>query len=330
MSASAFGAPTAKTKSANWRAPAKSSGSASPKPPHSNRSPKTVSCASALEGQGTVLFEKLAADVTSAAEALKGASADLAKLQTRDRQEIDAALATLNQASAGADDAAKALRRDGEAAIQSVRASTGELLGTAKQRADHLDQIAARFEHGSKQMESVVAVVKVNTAQVVEEFATATGSIKRLAGDTQQIQSAFFSSCDKISSDAAHTTDKVRALAAGLTDAIGTVDTRLNEKLNALDQLEQGLTSTLAKLETGSADTIAALSKAALALDERGAANETRLEKTTGEFEDILRLFREDTAAKSGPEKAPSLPKRWPCCAKSRPAWKRLHPRATT
>ena len=55
-----------------------------------------------LEGQGSVLFEKLAADVTSAAEALKGASADLAKLQTRDRQEIDAALATLNQASAGA------------------------------------------------------------------------------------------------------------------------------------------------------------------------------------------------------------------------------------
>ncbi|MEQ1863799.1 MAG: hypothetical protein ABL996_04005 [Micropepsaceae bacterium] len=260
-----------------------------------------------LEGQGTVLFDRLAADVTSAAEALKGATADLAKLQTRDREEIDAALAKLNQASTGADDAAKALRRDGEAAIQSVRTSTGELLGTAKQRAEHLDQIAARFEHSSKQMESVVAVVKVNTAQVVEEFATATGSIKRLAGDTQQIQSAFFSSCDKISSDAAHTTDKVRALATGLTDAIGTVDTRLNEKLNALDQLEQGLTSTLAKLETGSADTIAALSKASSALDERGAANETRLEKTTGEFEDILRLFREDSAPRSGLEESAQL-----------------------
>lgn len=250
-----------------------------------------------LEGQGSILFEKLTAGVTSAAEALKGASADLAKLQTRDRQELDAALAKLNQASAGADDAAKTLRRDGEAAIQTVRASTDELLGTAKQRAERLDQIAARFEHGSQQMESVVSVIKVNAAHVVDEFANATGSIKRLAGEAQQIQGAFFSTCDKISSDAANTTDKVRALASGLTDAIGTVDNRLSEKLSALDRLEHGLSTTLANLETGSADTIEALSRAAGALDERGAANETRIERTAGEFEEILRLFRDGAPA---------------------------------
>lgn len=247
-----------------------------------------------LEGHGSYLFEKLTSDVRSATEALKDASTDLAKLQARDRQEIDSALAKLNQASVGADDAIRVLRRDGEAAIQSVRSSTDDVLGTAKNRAERLDQIAARFEQGSLQMDSVVSVIKVNTAQAVEEFANATVSIKRLAGDTQKIQAAFFSSCDKISSDAALTTEKVGALAAGLTNALATVDNRLQEKLGALDQLEQSLAATLQKLESGSNETIAALTRAAGALDERGAANDVRIDKTVEEFEDIIRLFRDD------------------------------------
>jgi methyl-accepting chemotaxis protein len=260
-----------------------------------------------IEGQGAFLFEKLASDVTSAAEALKGATAELAKQQSKDRSEIEAALSGLNQASRNAGETADALRRDGEAAIQSVRASTDELLGTAKQRAERLDQIAARFEHGSQQMETVVSGIKVNAALVVEEFAGATNSIKRLAGDTQQIQAAFFTSCDKISSDAAQTTDKVRALTSSLTDAIGTVDNRLADKLKALDELEQGLTATLRKLENGSNDTIEALSKATGALNERGAANETRLEKTADDFEEILRLFRDGTVVPQSSPQADQL-----------------------
>ncbi|MCE9523447.1 MAG: hypothetical protein K8S25_13575 [Alphaproteobacteria bacterium] len=250
-----------------------------------------------LEGQGSVLFEKLAAEVTSAAEALRGASVDLAKIQTDDRGKIDAALARLNQSSAGVDDVAKTLHRDGTAAIHGVLQTTDQFLASAKQRADRLDQIATRYESGGQKLESVAAEVKASSAHVVDELANATGSIKRLADGAQQIQNAFFSTCDKISTDAAGTTDKVRTLAIGLSDAIGNVDDRLGKKLIALDQLEQSLSGALSKLQASTDDTINSLSRAVGVLDERGTANETRIDKTVGEFEEVLRNFRDDKAA---------------------------------
>ena len=249
-----------------------------------------------LEGQGSILFEKLAADVTSATEALKTASVELATLRVRDREDLDAALDALNQTSAGVDNAAKALRRDSETAIHGVRESADELFNSAKQRTDRLEEVAARFEQGSLKMETIVSDVKISASHVVTELANATGSIMRLADGTQQIQTAFFSTCDKISSDAATTTDKVRTLAAGLSDAVGAVDDRLSKKLLALDQLEQGLSGALSKLQTSTDDTIGALSRAAGVLDERGAANEMRIDKAVVEFEEVIRLFREDEA----------------------------------
>lgn len=250
-----------------------------------------------LEGQGSLLFEKLAAEVTTAAEVLKNASTDLTKLQTDSRQEFDAALAKLNQTSAGIDEAAKVLRHDTAVAISGVRASGEELLAAANRRAERLDQIAARFEHGGQQMETVVAGVKESTSRAMDELSNATGSMKRLAEGAQQIQNAFFSSCDKISSDAANTTQNVRTLAAGLSDAVGSVDDRLSKKLTALDQLEQGLNATLSKLQASADDTVNALSRTAGALDAHHAASETRIDKTIGEFEEIIRIFREDETA---------------------------------
>ncbi len=251
----------------------------------------------ALEGQGSLLFEKLAAEVTTAAEALKGASADLAKVQADNRQELDAALARLNQTRTGVDEAGKALRRDTAAAISGVHASADELFAAAKQRTERLDQIAAGFELGGQHMETVVAGVKASTSRAVDELAASTGSMKRLAEGAQQIQNAFFSSCDKISSDAADTTENVRTLAAGLNAAVGSVDDRLSKKLTALDQLEQGLNAALSKLQASADATVGALGRAAGALDERYAASETRIDKTVGEFEEIIRIFRDDETA---------------------------------
>jgi methyl-accepting chemotaxis protein len=250
-----------------------------------------------LEGPGSLIFEKLAAEVTSAAEVLKSASAGLTKLQTDNRQDLEAALAKLGQSSAGVDDATNAFRRGAATAIATVQTSAEEVLDAARRRAESLDQVAARFEESGKQIEAIAETAKESTARAVGELSGSTGAMKRLAEGAQQIQNAFFSSCDKISSDASNTTTEVRTLAARLSEAVGSIDDRLNKKLVALDRLELGLNDTLAKLQSGADDTIAALGRATGALDERHAAAETRIDKTVTDFEEIIRVFRDDETA---------------------------------
>lgn len=249
-----------------------------------------------IEGQASVLFEKLAADVASATEALKEASAGLVKLHDDGNRRVEAAVEGVGRAGERFGDAATAARDEATAAIEEIRVSATKMGEAADARTKRLDEIATRFETGAKVMDTAVGAAKDKTAVAVAQLADSTDALKRIAGDAQAIQGAFFTTCDKISSDAANTTEKVRTLAAGLNDAVGAVDTRLTQKLNALDQLEQSLTATLAKLQQRASETVAALNDAAGTFDERTAAAGARTAKTAAEFEDVLRLFRDDAA----------------------------------
>ncbi|MBL8782634.1 MAG: hypothetical protein JNL06_16985 [Alphaproteobacteria bacterium] len=250
-----------------------------------------------LDGKASVLFEKLVADVSTATDALKTASADILRMQDDGRRQFETTVQRLTQSGAGFQDAAKALNAEATAAIGDIRLSSTRLAEAADARAARLDAIATRFDEGGRALEQSFNAAKDKADAAAGELSSSSAVLKRVATDAQSIQGAFFTACDKISSDAANTTDSVRTLAARLSDAIGSVDQRLTQKLAGLDNLEQHLTQILAKLHERAGDTVAALKNATSALDERGVAAEARMTQTIAEFEEVLRLFRDDETA---------------------------------
>lgn len=247
-----------------------------------------------LDGKASVLFEKLVADVTAATDALKDASNGIVRVQDDNRRQFETTVQKLAQSNAGFDDAAKVLSTEATAAVADIRASAAKLGEAAATRTSQLDEVAARFDASSTAVEKSFAAARDKAAAAAGELSAVSGALKRVATDAQSIQGAFFAACDKISSDAANTSDTVRGLAARLSDVVGTTDERLTQKLTALDNLEQHLTLILAKLHERAGDTVAALKSAEGALGERTAEAEARMSKTVVEFEDVLRLFRDD------------------------------------
>jgi hypothetical protein len=250
-----------------------------------------------LDGNASVLFEKLVADVSSATDALKTASAGILRQQDDNSREFEKTVQKLAQSGTGFQFAAKALNTEAAAAVNDIRTSNAKLAEAADIRVARLDAIAARFDENSRALEQSFAAAKDKATAAAGELSSSNVALKRAATDAQSIQGAFFAACDKISSDAANTTDNVRTLASRLSDAVGSVDERLTQKLAGLDNLEQHLTLILAKLHERAGDTVAALKSASSALDERGIAAEARMTQTVSEFEEVLRLFRDDEAA---------------------------------
>ena len=252
-----------------------------------------------LEGNASVIFEKLAADVSTATDALKNASADIVKLQDDNRRQFEAALKDLKQSGAGFEDAAKTAHKSAAAAIDDMRASTAKLTKAADDRAAELGEIAKRFDQSGKSLEQTFAAAKEKANAAAADLTGASVPLKRIAADAQMIQSAFFAACDKISSDAANTSEKVHTLAARLSEAVGSADERLAQKLTALDHLERHLTEMLARMHERSGEAVTALSNAAGTADQRNTAAEARMSKTAAEFEEVLRIFRDGETARS-------------------------------
>lgn len=250
-----------------------------------------------LEGQPSVLFEKLTADISNATAALRNASADIVRMQDDGRRQYDAAVQKLAHSGSSFDTAAKALHSEATTAITDMRASTAKLGQAVDARTARLDDIAARFDESGRAFEQTFAAARDKATAAADDLSLSSVALKRVAAEAQSNHGAFFNACNKISSDAANTTENVRTLAARLGDALGSVDQRLSQKLTALDSLEQHLTTILAKLHDRAGETVAALSNASHTLDERGAVAEARMAKTVAEFEEVLRLFRDDEAA---------------------------------
>lgn len=250
-----------------------------------------------LDGKASVLFEKLVADVSTATDALKTASAGILRQQDDNTREFEKTVRKLAQSGEGFHFAAKALNTEAAAAVNDIRMSNAKLAEAADARVARLDAIAKRFDENSGALEQAFTAAKDKATAAASELSSSNVALKRAAADAQSIQGAFFAACDKISSDAANTTENVRTLASRLSDAVGSVDERLTQKLAGLDNLEQHLTLILAKLHERAGDTVAALEDASSALDERGVAAEARMTQTIAEFEEVLRLFRDDEAA---------------------------------
>ncbi len=250
-----------------------------------------------LDGNASVLFEKLVADVTTATDALKTASAGIVSQQDENRRQFEKTVEKLAQSGAGFHAAAKALNNEAGAAVNEIRASNARLAETVDNRLAHLGAVTARVDENGRAFEQAFATAKDKAIAAADELSASNDTLKRLANDAHAAQGTFTTAYEKISSDAATTTGNVRTLAARLSDTVGSIDQRLTQKLTGLDNLEQHLTQILAKLDGSAGDTTAALKNAATALDERGIAAQARMTQTLAGLDEALRRVRDNQTA---------------------------------
>jgi methyl-accepting chemotaxis protein len=218
-----------------------------------------------LDGQSSQLLQRLADDVTQTTTALKAAAADFAHLQDGNRRQLDAALANLQASTAGASQAAEALRDNA-----TVAATANEQLGGAiADRVQRLDRLTEKFDHSRRQVAQMAAEIGGRARTATDEIAASAATLKTAAEGVGQIQSTLSSALTGLSSGAGKATDKVHTLAARLSETIGLVDERLSRKLAALDALEQAVTANLAGLRTKAEEASLAMNATMGEMDQR-------------------------------------------------------------
>jgi methyl-accepting chemotaxis protein len=224
-----------------------------------------------LDGQSSILLERLAGDVTAATQALKAAAADFARLQDGNRKQLDAALAGFQASTEGVNATTISLQADATAAIAAIRTSTDAINEAASHRAHRLDKIAGRLDQGRRNIDDAVTGLIGRTTSATEEIAASAAALKTAADSTAKIHGTLTASLEDVTSGATKATTTVRTLAARLSDTIGLVDERLSRKLAALNALEQTVAANLAALRAKADETSKALLGTAAALDERTA-----------------------------------------------------------
>lgn len=218
-----------------------------------------------LDGQSSVLLQRLADDVTQTTSALKAAAADFAKLQAGTQRQFDTALASLQASTAGADQVADALRDNAAVAA----AASAELDGTVADRIQRLDRLTEKFDHSRRQVAQMAADIGGRARTATDEIAASAATLKVAAEGVGQIQSALSQSLSDWSAGTGKVTDKVHTLASRLSETIGLVDERLSRKLAALDALEQAVTSNLANLRAKAEEASLAMNATAGEMDKR-------------------------------------------------------------
>lgn len=206
-----------------------------------------------LDGKSSVVFDKLAADVASAADALKAATADLTRLNDQSRRQCEATASTLGQSAAAFANAAKTAGDQAAAAIGELHASAARL-DEAASRLGRLDDFAQQIDQAGRALDRAASGIKEKTDAVADGLSASNASLERIVGEARLLQTALSSACDRSSSEAIGAGNKVQTLAARLADIVGSLDTRLAGKLGALDQLEQGLGQVLARLQRSASD----------------------------------------------------------------------------
>ncbi|MEQ1755239.1 MAG: HAMP domain-containing protein [Micropepsaceae bacterium] len=258
-----------------------------------------------LEGEASVLLEKLASGVTSAAEALMTATAEISETHQAQRQQFEESLQKLGDYGPKFDEIAmtvgKAAKDAFSGASTNLHNSMSKLVTAAEERTGRLEQITGQFEQSGRQLSDAVDLVRVKTGNAVDGITTSITAFKKAADSAQAIQGAFFTACDRISSDASSTAENVRGLASQLNGVVDTVDNRLQQKLHGLDKLEAGIEATLGGIERRAKETTDAIAAAGAALEHRTAQNERRTEQSIDEFEEIVSLFREEQTQRQTP-----------------------------
>jgi hypothetical protein len=229
-----------------------------------------------VDGQSSVLLQRLADDVTSATGALKAAAADFAKHQEGNRRQIDAALTGLTASAAGAGEAAETLRQTTAVAAEELRLGNAALTAAAHERIRRLDQVGMRVEQSRERLDEAAAALHGRTIAVAEDLAVSAASLKQTVETAGDLQTKLMQSFDQVTTGADKTTARVHTLAARLGETIGFVDERLSRKLAALNTLEQAVTANLANLRAKAEEASVAIAG------------------TTGELDRQLRAAGED------------------------------------
>ena len=253
-----------------------------------------------LESDASILLGKVVSGVESAAEALKHAAAELTASQNvqqrafeQSAQKFDEFGPKFNELAATVGQVARDVL---SGAATDLRSSMSKIVTMADERTARLSDVAGQFEQNGRQLSEAVDLVKVKTGTAIDGLTNSITAFRKAADGAQSIQGAFFTACDRISSDAAATTENVRTLAERLNTVVETVDGQLQGKLAALGNLEQGIERTLGTIEGRARETTEAIAAAAAAMETRTARSEERTEQSIGEFEDIVKLFKDEHA----------------------------------
>lgn len=201
-----------------------------------------------LDGQSSLLLQKLADEVTNTTAALKSAAADFAKLQEGNRRQLEEALASLTASTAGANLAADNLRESAAQSAADLRAGNANLTAAADERLERLDSVATKFEKSRTQFSQITADLRNHATAVVDDLAASADSLKHTAESINETQAAMARAYDQVAANASGTTEKVHSLAARLSETIGFMDDRLSRKLAALDALEQAVCANFVQL----------------------------------------------------------------------------------
>lgn len=258
-----------------------------------------------IEGEASAVLGKVVAGVEDATEALRRAAAGLSDSQAAQQKMFGDATRRFDEFGPKFNELAMTVGQVARdvltGAAADLRTSMGKVVTMADERTAALLDVAASVEESGKDLSTAVDVVKVKANNAIDGLTHSIGAFSKAADGAKSIQGAFFAACDRISSDAAVTADNISTLAQRLGGVVDTVDTQLQGKIAALGNLEQGIERTLGAIEGRARETTEAIALAASAMEQRTIRAEQRTEQSIGEFEDIVRIFRDEQAATGQP-----------------------------
>jgi methyl-accepting chemotaxis protein len=258
-----------------------------------------------IEGEASAVLGKVVAGVEDATEALRRAAAGLSDSQAAQQRMFGDAARRFDEFGPRFNELAMTVGQVARdvlsGAAADLRSSMGKVVTMADERTAALLDVAASVEESGKDLSTAVDVVKVKANNAIDGLTHSIGAFSKAADGAKSIQGAFFAACDRISSDAAVTADNISTLAQRLGGVVDTVDTQLQGKIAALGNLEQGIERTLGAIEGRARETTEAIALAASAMEQRTIRAEQRTEQSIGEFEDIVRIFRDEQAATGQP-----------------------------
>jgi len=177
-----------------------------------------------LEGPGAVLFDKVAAQASAAADALQIAAG---KASATQRIELNVAIAQLGQACNDVKATAMSLRGDFGQIIDSVRASSQTLLSAATEGRHRVDEVAERFASGSDELGAIASRANERIGAMLAELSATAQGLQQASAATDSIhaneamRTAITADLKAIADTVNSAADKVRDEVTRLIEHIG-------------------------------------------------------------------------------------------------------------
>lgn len=188
-----------------------------------------------IEGEASALLQRTVSEVVAsvheATSALQHAAAGLDETRDAQRNALAAQTTTIGNVSAKLEYMVAGFGESAGGAVDSattsLRLATERFSSVAEARDAQLAAVASQLEDRGKNVSEAFDQVRARTAGAIDNLTGSITAFSRAAESTQAIQSALFSSCDRISSDASSTAENIRTLAGRLEDVVTMAETRL-------------------------------------------------------------------------------------------------------